>query len=134
LSFLFTNRREAAVLLGRDPSAQMNVSDLAGELAGPRLTKVVVTNGAEPLAAASGGDVRTYAPLRANVKGVNGAGDSFAAGTIHALAGGLAFNDAIRSGLAAAALTLESGSIAAGGFARGALAARIGAGARRIAS
>lgn len=134
LSYLFTNRREAAALLGRDPNARMNVSDLAGELAGPRLTKVAVTNGAEPLAAASTGDVRTYAPLRAKVKGVNGAGNSFAAGTIHGLANGLAFNDAIRSGLAAAALTLEGGSVAAGAFAKGALAARIGAGTRRIAS
>ncbi|MEX2036427.1 MAG: carbohydrate kinase family protein [Xanthobacteraceae bacterium] len=134
LSYLFTNRREAAALLGRDPNAQMNVADLASALAGPRLTKVVVTNGAEPLAAASGGDVRSFAAFRASVKGVNGAGDSFAAGTIHGLAGGLALNDAIRFGLAAAALTLESGSIAAGAFAKGALAARIGAATRRIAS
>lgn len=135
LTYLFTNRREAAVLLGRDPDDPgLGAAGLAGELAGARATKVVVTNGAEPLAVASAGDVRSYAPFRAEVKGVNGAGDSLAAGTVLGLAEGLALNDAIRFGLAAAALTLESGSVIAAPFGKDALAERIGAGPRRAAS
>lgn len=139
VSCLFTNRREAAALLGRNPDApNVAVTALAGELAGHRVAKVVVTNGTEPLAAASGGDVRSYAPLRAAVKGVNGAGDSFAAGVILGLAEGHPLRDAIRFGLAAAVMTLEAGSIIAAPFGKNALAERIGAGPgetdRRIAS
>jgi pseudouridine kinase len=139
LSYLFTNCREAAALLGRNPDApNVAVTALAGELAGHRAAKVVVTNGTEPLAAASGGDVRSYAPLRAAVKGVNGAGDSFAAGVILGLAEGHPLRDAIRFGLAASVMTLEAGSIIAAQFSKDALAERIGAGPagadRRIAS
>ena len=129
LDYLFTNRREAAALLGLDPmEPSASVSWLAGELARRRSTRVVVTNGAEPLAAASAGDVRAYAPPRASVKAVNGAGDSFSAGAIRGLAGGHGLNDAIRFGLAAAAMTLEAGSIHAAPFSEDALAERMGAG------
>ncbi len=139
LTYLFTNRREAAALLGRDPdAANVAVATLAGELAGHRAAKVVVTNGTEPLAAASTGEVRSYAPLRAAVKGVNGAGDSFAAGAILGLAEGHTLHEAIRFGLAAAVVTLEAGSIVAAPFSKNTLAERIGAGPpeadRRIAS
>jgi sugar/nucleoside kinase (ribokinase family) len=139
LSYLFTNRREAAALLGRDPDqANEAVATLAGELAGMRTTKVVVTNGDDTLAAASRGDVRSFAPLRAAVKGVNGAGDSFAAGTIRGLAAGHALSDAVRFGLATAVMTLEAGSIVAARFSDDAIAERIAAGPpeadRRIAS
>ena len=48
-----------------------------------------------------------------------------AAGTIHALTTGLELNDAIRFGLAAAALTLEAGSVLAAPFSENALAERI---------
>jgi hypothetical protein len=59
---------------------------------------------------------------------VNGAGDSFAAGTIAAITEGRSLNDSIRFGLAAAALTIEHGSVAAAPFKAGALAERIAAG------
>ena len=99
---------------------------------------MVVTNGVEPLAVACNGHVRSFAPLRTAVKGVNGAGDSFAAGTIHGLAAGHALNDAVLFGLAAAAMTLEAGGIVAALFTEDAIAERIGAGPpeadRRIAS
>ena len=56
LTYLFANRREAAVLTGHDPDeAGMTPVQLAGELARPRLTKVVVTNGTEPLVAGERG-------------------------------------------------------------------------------
>jgi len=133
LTYLFANRREAATLLGYDPEERIGVTELAAELAGPRATAVVVTNGAEPLAAATGGEVRSFAPLRATVTAVNGAGDSFAAGTIFGLANGMSLNDSVIFGLAAAALTLESGGVAAAPFGKDALAERIGGGPHSVA-
>ena len=130
LTFLFTNRREAPVLLGRQRHESATVADLAAQLTGPRATSVIVTDGAEPLAVARSGEVRSFAPLRAKIVGVNGAGDSFAAGTIQGLAEGLSLHDAVRHGLAAAVLTLEAGSVAAAAFAPGALASAVIAGTR----
>jgi sugar/nucleoside kinase (ribokinase family) len=80
------------------------------------------------VATASGSEVRTHVPLRTDVSGVNGAGDSLAAGTIAAIAEGRVLHEAIRFGLAAAALTLEYGSAAAAPFRPGALSQRIAAG------
>lgn len=138
ISFLFANRKEAAAILGHDPDdASLTAATLAAELAGHRAARVVVTNGVEPMAVAGGGDVRSFMPLRAEVKGVNGAGDSLAAGTLLGLVEGHALYDALRFGLAAAALMLEAGSITAATFSEDALAERIGAGPRgraRIAS
>lgn len=135
ITYLFTNRREAAALLGLNPDeAGLAVTALARELTGTRPTKVVVTNGNEPLAASSKGEVRSYASLRATVKSVNGAGDSFAAGTIYGLAAGHALSDAIRFGRAAAVLALEAGGIAEAPFRADTLAERLTAGPAQIAS
>jgi pseudouridine kinase len=135
VTYLFANRREAAALFAADPDEpSTTAASLAAELAAPRATKVVVTNGAEPLAAAAGADVRSFAPLKAAVKGVNGAGDSLAAGTILGLGEGLAFSDAIRFGLAAAALTLETGGVIAAPFSKDVLAERIAGGPHRAVS
>ncbi len=132
LTLLFTNRKEAATLLGFDPDdPSLSVPRLASELAGRRSTRVVVTSGSEPLAAAAHGEVRSYAPLRVAVSAVNGAGDSFAAGAILGLGEGHSLHDALRFGLAAAAMTLEAGSIIAAPFSPDALAERIGHGPRR---
>lgn len=138
LSFLFANRKEAATLIGYNPDETSHTAAaLAGELAGHRATRVVVTNGTQPLAVAGGGEARSFMPLRTEVKGVNGAGDSLAAGTILGLVEGLSLQEAIRFGLAAAAMMLEAGSILATSFSQDALAERIGAGPNgraRIAS
>lgn len=124
LSYVFTNRREAASMLGLDPNdAGLNVARLAAELARTRSAYVIVTNGGESLAAAHGADVRSFVPFRATITGVNGAGDSFAAGSIEALVHGYELKDAIRHGLAAAAMTLEAGTAAAAPFQPGILAA-----------
>ena len=133
LTYLFANRREAAALLGHHPEDRVGVSDLAAELSGPRATMIVVTNGAEPLAAATRSEVRSFAPLRAAVVGVNGAGDSLAAGTIFGLAEAMTVNDSVRFGLAAAALALENGGIMAAPFSKDALAERMGGGPRPAA-
>lgn len=116
LTYLFANRREATALLGLEAGEKTNVADLATALSEPRATGVVVTDGGDPLAAAQGGDLRSFAPRRADIKGVNGAGDTLAAGTIEALCAGSGFNDAIRRGLAAAVMTLEAGGVLAAPF------------------
>jgi sugar/nucleoside kinase (ribokinase family) len=135
LNFVFTNRKEAASLLGHDPDdVSLSPMGMAAELAGPRQTSIIITNGAEPLAAAVDGDVRSFAPLRANARGVNGAGDSLVAGTILGLSEALPLSDAIRFGLAAAALTVEAGSIISAPFSADALAERIVGPQERVAS
>ncbi len=134
LTFLFANRREAAVLIGQDPNLASSATALAAELTRTRTTRVVVTAGGEPVIAAHAGETRAFLPLKTDVHAVNGAGDSFAAGTIAAMAGGGSLNDAVRFGLAAAALTVEHGSVAAAPFVPGALAARIATGPKQAAS
>lgn len=122
LTILFANRREAAALLGLDASGKRKVADLAVALSKPRAAHIVVTDGGDPLAVAHGGEVRAFAPRRADVKGVNGAGDTLAAGTIHALSVGADFHTAVRRGLSAAVMTLEAGGVIAAPFVPGILA------------
>jgi sugar/nucleoside kinase (ribokinase family) len=135
ITYLFTNRREASALLGLEPE-QMSapVAQLARELTGTRGIQAIVTNGHDPLAAASLGEVRSFASLKANVKAVNGAGDSFAAGAIYGLSAGHELNDAIRFGRAAAVLTLEAGSIRDAVFTGDNLAERLATPSPRAAS
>lgn len=122
-TLVFTNIREAAALLGHDPGAEnLCSSSLAAELASGRRTTVIVTDAAAPLAVATGDSVRTFETLSADVRAVNGAGDSFAAGVLHALAAGINLDAAIQRGLKAAQMTLEAGSITDAPFAPGALA------------
>jgi sugar/nucleoside kinase (ribokinase family) len=127
LTLLFANRLEAAALLGANPDEKLfSTAHAAAELARAGALRVVVTGGNGPLSAASGGEVRSFMPLRTEAKAVNGAGDSFAAGTIAGLARGGSLNDSIRFGLAAAALTVEHGGVAEAPFRPGALEERIG--------
>jgi sugar/nucleoside kinase (ribokinase family) len=126
LTVLFANRLEAAALLGENPEEKtFSTAFAARELARHGPLKVVVTGGNGPLAVASGGEMRSFTPLKTDAKAVNGAGDSFAAGTISGLARGKSLNDSIRLGLAAAALTVESGDVAAAPFHPDALEERI---------
>jgi sugar/nucleoside kinase (ribokinase family) len=126
LAVLFTNRREAAALLDMAPDDHRHPpADLAAELSRLPGPAVVLTNSAEPLAVAVAGEVRQFAPLRANVRSVNGAGDALAAGTIHGLAMGRTLPEAVIHGLATAALTVESEWTASPEVSRRALADRI---------
>ena len=128
LTFLFANRREAATLLGQDPNLAASAASLAAELTRTRQTRVVVTAGGEPVIASRAGETRSFLPLKTDISAVNGAGDSFAAGTISAMTEGRSLNDSVRFGLAAAALTMEHGSVAAAPFGPGVLSVRIGTG------
>ena len=86
---------------------------------------MVLSNSADPLVVAVAGEVRQFVPLKAAVVSVNGAGDALAAGTIHGLALGRTLSEAVISGLATAALTVESAATVSPLVSREALAERI---------
>jgi sugar/nucleoside kinase (ribokinase family) len=113
IAVLFATRREAGALLGHADEAPAPAETLAAARAERGGAHVVVTNAAEPLAAAAGGEVISLAPLPSVVRSVNGAGDALAAGTLHGLAIGRPFFEAVRYGLAAAAITVEEGGTVA---------------------
>lgn len=131
LNYLFANRREAAAILGRpwDGRGPAPV-ELADEIRRGGCANVVVTNAREPLAAVSGSDMRAFAPLRAAVRTVNGAGDALSAGTVYGLAQGRGLFEAIRFGLALSALTIESDETVRSDLTPSLLAERIGGGVR----
>ncbi len=114
VTHLFANRKEADVIIGTALDGRPHDTvGLAGELVAHGAANAVVTDGPNPLGFASRGETpHGLAPLRTNVRSVNGAGDSFAAGTIYGLSAGESFHDAVLAGLAAAAMTLEAGSVA----------------------
>ncbi len=74
----------------------------------------VVTAGAAGVAAWLDGDVRVMPARAAKVRDVTGAGDALIAGTLFGITGGVpGFFRAVQLGLAAAAITVESGSTTA---------------------
>lgn len=129
LDLVFVNRKEAAALLGlADDAPPRPAEALAEALAGRPRPDVVVTDAAAPLAAAADDVVRSFATLRAEIRSANGAGDALAAGVIHGLAAGRTLFEAIRPGLAAAALTMEYEGAVPPTITAATLAARLGAG------
>lgn len=107
LSLVFANRKEAMALLGRSQAENAEGAEaLATALAGLG-PDAVVTDAGDPLAVAVDQTVRSFAPMPTTIRSVNGAGDSLAAGALHGIADGADVFDAIRPGLAAAALTME---------------------------
>ena len=125
LTLLFATRREAAALLGRPDDATVPTKELAAMLAARGVDHVIVTDSGDPLAAAAGGEVHAFPPFPAHVRSVNGAGDALAAGTLHGLAAGHSFFDAVLCGLAAAAITVEEDGTVATGLNPAAIEARI---------
>jgi pseudouridine kinase len=109
LAAFIGNRREAAVILGHDLAGQIPAAtSLAADLVHAGVAAAIVTDAALPLAVAFDGEIRAYAPLRSQVRSVNGAGDALAAGTLYGLFAGEPVFDAVRHGLAAAALVVEA--------------------------
>ncbi|HET7717626.1 MAG TPA: PfkB family carbohydrate kinase [Bauldia sp.] len=125
LTLLFATRREAAAMLGRDDDPALPTLSLATLLAARGVAHVIVTNSGDPLAAATAGEAHLFAPFPAAVRSVNGAGDALAAGTLHGLAEGRSFFDAVLAGLAAAAITVEEDDTVAAGLAPAEVEARI---------
>jgi pseudouridine kinase len=103
LDLLFLNRDEARALLGEDLAVGAAASRLRAWGAGA----VVVTDGAAGLGVADpeGVDALPAAPVAA-IADVTGAGDALVAGTLRALVDERPLREALRSGLACAALAL----------------------------
>ncbi len=111
LTWVIANRKEATSLTAA-PTATP-AADLAERLVALGAANAVVTDGAGAVAIA-GADLAVpleWQPPATPVVRVNGAGDSLAAGILHRLAVGQSLADAVPSGLAAAAMTLEHGGI-----------------------
>ncbi|WP_192253892.1 carbohydrate kinase family protein [Mesorhizobium silamurunense] len=105
LSLLFMNRREAAALAGADMSGQ----DLVNALKRVGLAAGVVTAGSAPvLGFDESGVFAIDPPAPRRVADVTGAGDALTGATVAALLRGLPLRAALREGVAAATLAIES--------------------------
>ncbi len=112
LSVLFMNRNEARALTGAKANAPNH--ELAQKLTQAGLKRAVITSGSAPLLILDRGQVTTVAPFVSdNVRDVTGAGDSLAGVTISRLIEGLDLVSAVRHGIAAASLTVESENVVA---------------------
>jgi pseudouridine kinase len=115
ISPLFLNLAQAASILGVKsfpdaPAAARAISQ--------HVLSGVVTAGAAGVAAWLDGDVRVIPALPAKVRDVTGAGDALIAATLFGITGGTTprnpgFFGAVQLGMAAAAITVESGSTTA---------------------
>ena len=107
LSLLFLNRREAAALAG-DVEA-LPPGELVAALRGAGLKAGVVTCGGGPTVGFdAGGAFAIEPPAPRHVADVTGAGDALAGATIAAVLRGRRLREALREGMAAALLALES--------------------------
>jgi pseudouridine kinase len=109
VSLVTPNREEAEVLVDRPVSGARGIID-AGEMLLERgVRKVVITLGPEGVYAASE-EFRGFIPsISTVVIDSIGAGDALVAGTIFGLLEGKAFSDSVRTGIAAATLSITSG-------------------------
>ncbi|RWK08698.1 carbohydrate kinase family protein [Mesorhizobium sp.] len=105
LSLLFMNRREAAALAGADMSGR----DLVDALKRLGLAGGVITAGSAPvLGFDQSGVFAIDPPAPRQVADVTGAGDALTGATVAALLRGLPLRAALREGVAAAMLAIES--------------------------
>jgi pseudouridine kinase len=106
IACLFMNRREAASLSGLEGA---NAADTVAKLQKMGLASGVITAGDEAVAGFDcDGAFSIMPPKASKVADVTGAGDALAGATIAAMMKGLALREALREGLAAAMLTVES--------------------------
>jgi sugar/nucleoside kinase (ribokinase family) len=107
LACLCMNRREAAALA--DTAADEPLAGVVDRLRAAGLAAGIVTQGREPaLAFDAGGVFSVTPPAPRHVADVTGAGDALAGAAAAALLRGLPLADALREGVAAALLALES--------------------------
>lgn len=115
LNFLFCSRAELAALTGVAVGEEAALRQAGCRLSSEHDVAVFMTQGAEGLIHFAAGAACDYPAPPAQVVDVNGAGDAFAAGTLHALMAGASAPDAIATGQATAGLTLAAkGSTASG--------------------
>ena len=111
ISFLFANLAQAASMAEVESTG--DAAEAARVLHGLGARAGVVTAGAAGIAVWMGDDVRTMAALPAVPRNVTGAGDALIAGTLFGVTESWSLFHAARLGLAAAAITVESGSTTA---------------------
>ncbi len=115
------NETELADLTGKAPKDQSGVAHSARELSSRYDTLVVISIGAEGAIAADHDQVWHVRPPQVTIKSAVGSGDSTLAGITLGLTRGLAFEDAVKQGVAAGtanALTVGAGHFAASDFER----------------
>lgn len=114
LAGLFLNQREAAAILAIEGNAANHSMDLASKLMEAGLKCCVVTNGADDVCVAHGSTIAMIAPPKTdNVVDVTGAGDAMAGAIIAALLNKMELSHALKHGLAAAALTVQTAKVRA---------------------
>ncbi|MBZ9992024.1 carbohydrate kinase family protein [Mesorhizobium sp. BH1-1-5] len=105
LSVLFMNRREAAALVG----AELSGEALVDALRRINLNAGVITAGSAPVLGFDGTGIFEIAPpAPRKIADVTGAGDALTGATVAALLRGLQLPAALREGVAAAMLAIES--------------------------
>ncbi len=110
LACLFMNRAEAAALARADLTASSG--NLARMLSARGLARGVITGGPGAVTAFDAGSVFTLAPpVPDAIVDVTGAGDALSGATIAALVHGVEFPAALRQGIAAAVLAVETPSV-----------------------
>jgi sugar/nucleoside kinase (ribokinase family) len=106
ISCLFMNAREAAALSGL---VEASATEVVGKLAEMGLAGGVITAGRQPLTGFdSSGRFTLTPPMPGWIADVTGAGDALAGTTIAAMMKGRVLRDAVREGMAAAMLTVQS--------------------------
>ncbi|MFA1627878.1 carbohydrate kinase family protein [Rhizobium mongolense] len=106
IDHLFLNEAEAAALTGQCPDKPEDWASLLGDIG---LKSGVITRGQRELIAfGKGGTFCLQPPSVETIADVTGAGDSLAAGVLFALMQDLPLEEALRHGVAAAALTVQS--------------------------
>lgn len=107
LTCLFLNTREAGAITGL--SSAVSPSVLVDALRSKGLQSAVLSHGGEPVAAYDGTQAISIAPPKPRrIVDVTGAGDALAGMTAAALLQGAPFAQAVRGGIAAALLAIES--------------------------
>jgi pseudouridine kinase len=107
LACLFMNFREAACLAGLPGDAR--VDEIVARLRAMGLSSAVISHGGAPTVAFDGsGTFSILPPQPRKIVDVTGAGDALAGATMVALLRGLPLGEALREGMAAAMLAVES--------------------------
>ncbi len=102
IDVLFTNRAEAAALLGLNDNT-VDTEHLAKKLASSSTRSGIISDGNNPLYYWHKGGVHTLKiPLVSEIVDVTGAGDALAAGTIAVLTRGESFSNAVCAGITSA--------------------------------
>lgn len=115
LSCLFLNQREARAILGiTADDSQTESASLINRLVAAGITRCVLTNGMGEVYYADNGHIAAISPPKvANITDVTGAGDALCGATTAALLTQKTMREAVRYGLAAAALTVQSAKASA---------------------